>query len=104
MGFNMLKGLFYIVFGMNVFNQLNYFSIDWFHLSQVKSTDCMKSSTDWYHLRPDYISCLSESWGTIFEFLSTKTYHSSLENLSLNHTVASGRLKILVDLGGIFAW
>jgi len=28
MGFNKLKGLQYIVFGMNAFNQLNYFSID----------------------------------------------------------------------------
>jgi len=37
--------------------------------------------------------------------LSAKNCHSSLENsLSLNHTAASGRLQILVDLGGILAW
>jgi len=28
MGFNKLKGLLYIVSGMNAFSQLNYFSID----------------------------------------------------------------------------
>jgi len=31
---------------MNVFNQLNYFSIDLFHLSQGKLTDCTKNSTN----------------------------------------------------------
>jgi len=50
MGFNMLKGLQYIVSGMNAFSQLNYFSIDWFHLSQVKSTDCTKNLINWFHL------------------------------------------------------
>jgi len=40
-----------------------------------------------------------------FEFLSVKISHSSMENtFSLNHTAASVRLKILVNLGGILAW
>jgi len=43
--------------------------------------------------------------GHDFEFLNAKNNHSSLENsLSLNHTAASGRLKILVNLGGILPW
>jgi len=46
MGFNKLKGLVHIYSCMIVFNQLNYFSINEFHLSQVKSTDCTKNSTN----------------------------------------------------------
>jgi len=39
------------------------------------------------------------------EFLSLKTYYSSLEKTSsLNYTTARWRLKILVDLSGILAW
>jgi len=34
--------MLYIVSGMNAFNQLNYFSINLFHLSQVKLIDCTK--------------------------------------------------------------
>jgi len=36
-----VKRLVEYSFGINVFNQLNCYSIDWFHLSQVKSTDCI---------------------------------------------------------------
>jgi len=50
MSFNKLKDLLYIVSGMTAFNQLNYFSIDLFHLSQVKSADCTKNSIDYFHL------------------------------------------------------
>jgi len=37
-------------YGMNAVNRLNCYSIGWFHLSQVKSTDCTNKSTYWIHL------------------------------------------------------
>jgi len=42
--------LLFIVFGMNVFSQLNYFSIDLFHLSHVKLANCTKNPIDDFHL------------------------------------------------------
>jgi len=40
-----------------------------------------------------------------FEFFSVKNSQSSLENpISLNHTTASARFKILIDLKGILSW
>jgi len=40
-----------------------------------------------------------------FEFLRAKNNYSCLENsISLNHTTTIGRLNILVDYGGIYAW
>ena len=39
MGFQQVKRLVAVVFDYDLFNQLIYFLIDWFHLSQVKSTD-----------------------------------------------------------------
>jgi len=78
MGFNRLKGLLYIVSGMNAFSQLNYFSIDLFHLCQVKSADCMENSM--------YKLCFREQ-RCEYEFLSTKLCHSSLESsLSTIHS------------------
>jgi len=45
MGFNRLKDLQYIVLDMNAFSQLNY-SIDLFHLSQVKLANCTENPID----------------------------------------------------------
>jgi len=46
---------------MNAFSQLNYFSIDWFHLSQVKSADCTENSIDCFHLNHTIYCCVFES-------------------------------------------
>jgi len=80
MGFNKLKCLLYVVSGMNVFNQLNCF----FHqLISLKSSDnnrmCEKFNQLISH-KPDYISCVFESKGTIMHFFSAKTCHSSPKN------------------------
>jgi len=40
---------------MNVFNQLNCYSINLIHLSQVKSIYCTDKSTCWIHLWSGYI-------------------------------------------------
>ena len=74
MDFNRLKGLQYIVSCINIFNQLNYFSIDWFHLSQMKSINYTKNSTYRFHLNHIIYVVLSRAkvWLWVLE----------LENLS----------------------
>jgi len=63
----MLKGLLYIVYGMNVFNQLNCFN----RLNSLKSSEINR----WYRkfnrlisLELNYISCDFKSRGTILSF------------------------------------
>jgi len=89
MGFNRLKGLLYIVSGMNVFSQLNYFSIDWFHLSQVKSTDCTENSIEFFSLKPDYISCVFASRGANLSFCAWNFVILLWKALSTIHSCSS---------------
>ena len=39
MDFQQVKMLVAVILNCDLFNQVIYFLIDWFHLSQVKSTD-----------------------------------------------------------------
>jgi len=89
MGFNRLKGLLYIVSSMNAFGQLNYFSIDWFHLNQ------------------NYISCFFMSRGANLSFSKPNRVIHLWEAFSLYNTqlelVVWKYWLILVDFGGILA-
>jgi len=96
MGFNRLKGLLYIVSGMNAFSQLNYFSIYWFHLSREKLVDCTENSIDCFHLNQTIYVVFSRSEVWIWVFLNeTMSFISRKRSLCAIHSWK----KCLEDLG-----
>ena len=67
---------------MNVFNQLNFYAIALFHLSQLKLTYYTDKSTWWIHLCADYVIWFLREWEKFLWFFSTKIVKPIWKTLS----------------------
>ena len=102
--FNKVKGLLHIVFGVNVFNQLIFFFNRVISLKSSEINKLYGQINLLNSLKTQLYKLAFRELRHNFEFLSVKNCHSYLEiPLSKWHN-CSGRLKILVDYGGILAW